>query len=569
MRKVRLKVGRRSGIGQKSTMPALATACLLGLLGGCATMPVAGPVRDGERGGAAEAPVLQALAAPPLPGASPEEVVQGFLQAVLAGGSDRYAVARTYLTAQAAAEWNPSDEVSLYKRGEAPTLTAIEDQDAFTLTYTQVSVVDQDGHYAATEPTERTEIFTLTPAAGGWRIAEAPTGVVVPQDVFYNDYVPALVYFPAAEGQVMVPDVRFFLRLWAATATTQAFLAGPPEYLAGAVSQPAPPGAKLANDVVRVQGGTATVNLGVEVRRASETERALLTACLLASLMSLPDVTGVEFEIQGAALSASPAELAKAPAAQEGVYYLGNGGLWRHTGRSELLAGYESAVNWSSLTVDHSGFRAAGLEEDQLWYIAGTGQEAVIWETPRKPSAAPVFDASGRLWLGAGAAVLSFGRDGGAATVEAAWLKGRRVVGIAPARDGARLAVLTVPTAGGPARLDVTGIERADGLPSRLNGPLTVASFEDLPEGLAWYDQLTVAVLAPTETGPAAVHLAGVGASTQALSASLDPATSLAAGRGSEALYLTGEAGGLFEYNPRTLVWNSVATGARAVTYRA
>jgi len=543
-------------------------AGLITLLTACAALPTEGPVGDGERGPAAEAPVLQALAAPPRPDASAEEIVQGFLQAMLAGGSDGFVVARSYLTEAAAAEWDPSAEVSLYRRGDVPTLNPIEGVDAYAFTYTQISVVDADGRFAATEPIERSPVFGLEQVAAGWRIKEVPDGVVVPQDVFYNDYVPALVYFPAADGQIMVPDVRHFLRRSAATATAQALLVGPPEYLVGAVSQPAPPGAKLATDVVRLQGGTATVNLGPEVRRASETERASLTACLIASLTSLPGVVGVEFEIQGAPLPATPANLRKEPVAPEGVYFLGNGGLWRYDGRPVLLTGYEDTVNWASLTVDQSGFRVAGLEDGQLWHIAGAGQAAEAWETPRPPSTKAAFDASGRLWVGAGTTVLSFGRNGGATEVEAEWLKGRRVVGLAPARDGARLAVLSEATGGGAVRLDVAGIERADGVPSRLNGPLEVARFEVVPEDFAWYDQTTVAVLAATETGPVTVHLAGLGSTTQPLTPPLDPATSLAAGRGSEALFITGEAGGLFEYNPRALRWASVATGARAATYR-
>ena len=559
---------RHPGIGRHRPLTALALASLITTVTACAALPTAGPVGDGERGPAAEAPVLQALAAPPRPGASAEEIVQGFLQAMLAGGSDGFAVARSYLTEAAAAEWDPSAEVSLYRRGDVPTLSPVEDADAYSFTYTQISLVDAEGRFAATEPTERSQVFFLEQVAAGWRISEVPNGVVVPQDVFYNDYVPALVYFPAADGQIMVPDVRYFLRRSATTATAQALLAGPPEYLMGAVSQPVPPGAKLATDVVRLQEGIATVNLGPEVRQASETERASLAACLIASLTSLPSVVDVEFEMQGAPLPVTPANLRKEPVAPEGLYYLGNGGLWRYDGRSELLTGYEDTVNWGSLTVDQAGSRVAGLEEDQLWHIAGADQGAEAWETPRPPSASPAFDASGRLWVGAGSEVLSFGRNGGASQVEAEWLGGRRVVGLAPARDGARLAVLSEAAAGGSVRLDVAGIERADGVPSRLNGPLEVARFDVTPEDFAWYDQTTVAVLAATETGPVTVHLAGLGSTTQPLTPPLDPATSLAAGRGSEALFITGEAGGLFEYNPRALRWTSVATGARAVTYR-
>ncbi|MCL1898352.1 MAG: LpqB family beta-propeller domain-containing protein [Micrococcales bacterium] len=554
----------RVGIGRIATILVAALA-----LGACAELPVTGPVREGVKGGTAVEPVLQALAARPLPGASPEQIVQGFLQAVMAGGSDGYEVARSYLAEPAATIWDPSAEVALYRRGEDPILVSNVTGTSLTLSFTQISRLDQDGRFSLIDSTEQHQRFGLVSVENQWRISQVPPGVVLPQDVFANDFVNALVYFPAAEGRMMVPDVHYFLRRSAATATTQAFLDGPPAYLEGVVNLPLPPGVRLTTEVVRVQEGLARVNLGSELHRATENELSMLVACLNASLLSLPEVTGVTLEVDGQPLDqVASLPLETEPLAGEGVYYLGYGGLWRLNPRPERLAGYEKSLDWETLTVDPNGLRIAGRQDGKVMVI-GASKEAEEWPTRNQATAGPIYDSAGRLWVGAGQSVYWFSYDGQPTQVWTSWMSGRRVVGLAPARDGARLAVLSESLFDGTTRLDLVGIERANGAPFRLGEPLTITSLPGKPASIAWYDQVTLAVLAPTELGPATVQLIGVGSASQVLGAPSDPSTSLAAGRASDGLYVTGEAGGLFEYDPQALVWTSVATGARAVTYRA
>ncbi|MDR1185906.1 MAG: hypothetical protein LBK95_00365, partial [Bifidobacteriaceae bacterium] len=86
-----------------------AVGALAGFLGGCATLPQSGPVKEGRPGEGRGDLVVQGFAAPPVRDANLDQIVQGFLQAMLSGNSDDFKVARSFLTTDAAAVWNPLD----------------------------------------------------------------------------------------------------------------------------------------------------------------------------------------------------------------------------------------------------------------------------------------------------------------------------------------------------------------------------------------------------------------------------------------------------------------------------
>jgi hypothetical protein len=550
---------------------ALAAAVAVGLVAGCTALPTSGPVRPGRDGAPVEAPVLQAIAAPPVKGVGPEEIAQGFLQAALAGSSDGYQVARQYLTPAAAETWEPSSRVALYRASDGLSLQPVNGQEGrLALQYSLVAEVGGQGQYRDLGAGKATTVnLDLEQVAGEWRLATPPDGVVVPQTVFTSDWVQASVYWPTLEGRMLVPDVRYFPRRTAPTAAVAAFMAGPPDYLAGAVVSPVPPGTALATDAVRLAGGRATVNLDTQIRGASETERAVLQACLTASLTGLPGVTTVELQAESVPLEvpARPEELQTNPAVPEGVYYLGEGGLWRFaTPEPNLVAGFAGAVAWTTLTLDHEAKRAAGMADGELAYIAGVGEEAQILGAATAP---PQFDTVGRLWSANADQLTTYGSEGEAAPVAAEWLDQRTVVALAPSRDGARLAVVSRLGATGRLRLDVAGVVRDSGVPTTVGAALTVADFAGGTGLVAWVDQTTLAVVAPTaETGDPMPHLVTVGGPMRLLNAPLDRPNSLTAGRGSDNIYVTGEVGGLFRFNPAGTVWSPMTVGAKAVTVR-
>ncbi|MDR2374204.1 MAG: LpqB family beta-propeller domain-containing protein [Bifidobacteriaceae bacterium] len=555
---------------------AMASLCALGALGGiggCAELPRSGPVQQGSRAEGREEPYVQAVAAPPAPDANLDQIVQGFLQAMLAGNSDDFKVARSYLTEEAAAVWNPLAQVTIYQSGEAPGVAEAGTQlGRVALTVTQVAVVDGSGRYAALEPTPWTQTLALSQdPESQWRISELADGIVIPEDVFRGDYVATKVYFPSADGQFLVPDQRLFARANAATAAVKEFLAGAPPYLTGAVGAVVPSGTRLLSDTVKVTDSVAVVNLSAAISRASETARATVLACLRASLTALPNVNDVVLQSESVPLEVRQApSLEVDPKAGADLFYLGDAGVWRITDDlPAVIADTEAAVAWESLTVDHSGARMAGLEAGQIKLLDPAKselRELALPDAAGPVTVPPAFDRLGWVWAALDGAVAAFSAEGEPVKLGATWLDGRRVVALAPARDGARLALAVEAETG--VELLVSGIVRGEGaVPWRLTGPLAAGSVATAVSGLAWADDVSLAFLAAPggAEGPAPAVFT-VGGDLTFLKSPTDPPTALTAGRGRTEIYVAGRSGGLFSYLPQGRIWAPLASGARCVT---
>jgi hypothetical protein len=544
------------------------------LLAGCAGLPTAGSVQAGREGAGGEELYVRAFAAGPAPGASLDQIVEGFLQAMLAGATDDFKVARSYLADGIAGVWDPSASVTVYQSGEAPVLAEAGTQlGRMTMAVTQVGQVDRSGRYSALDPQRWTEAVGLTQNDDSeWRIAEVPDGTVIPEDVFRTDYLATPLYFPSADGQYLVPDRRVFPRQSAATEAVRQFLDGPPPYLASAVGAVVPPGAHLVADAVKVTNGVAAVNLSGAMSRASETARATVLACLNETLLALPDVLSVELQIEGVPIEVEQrAGLAVDPASGGGPLYLADGGIWLQdaSGGPTALAGTEPADVWQTLTADHTMKRFAGLNGGEVTVIAKAGAEPVAWDLPegRKPTAPPAFDRLGSLWAASGDQVVAFDSDGAPTVLGATWLEGSKVTALAASRDGSRLALAMETPGVAGVRIAVSGIARGQaGVPWRLTGPLELGSVEGPVSSLSWADSLTVAMLARSAAGAEpAPALFTVGGDRTFLKPPVDPPVSLASGRGADEVYAAGKAGGLFAYSARGRVWTSLAGGAKAV----
>jgi hypothetical protein len=543
-------------------------------LGGCAALPQSGPVEEGLKGAGLEVPFVQGAAAPPALDASGDQIVQGFLLAMLAGNTDDFEVARSYLTDEAAAAWNPLASVTIYQSGEAPSVTeSAAGPERMVATYNQVGLVDEAGRYTPQEPSPGSATLELAQDdESQWRIAGLPDGIVIPRDVFQGDYVATKVYFPSADGQFLVPDQRLFARARAATDAVRQFLAGPPPYLARAVGAVVPPGTRLMTDTVMISGGVATVNLSNAISRASETARATVLASLKASLTALPTVDSIELQVESLPLAVNASTALEInPWAVDGPAYLGDGGVWRwREGGAQLIDGTAPAANWASLTVDRSLGRMAGLEDGTVAVINEVGEPAVTWALPDGlgvPSAAPVFDRLGWLWVAAGSAVVAFSAEGEALSIGQSWLEGRRVVALAPSRDGARVALVVESPASDEVELLVSGIVRGDrAVPAELTEPLPVRRLAGPVDSLSWADDVSLAFLAaPAGSTEVTAVVMTVGGEAVFFKPPTDAPSSLAAGLGTTQLYVSGRSGGLFSYSAQGRVWSPLAAGASAV----
>ncbi len=212
-------------------LSGLVLVLTLSLLGGCATVPTSGPVREHTpqqqqmNSGVEVAPV------PPPRDASPMLIVEGFLHAMATYQVD-YQVARAYLTESAKGAWHPESGAQIYADGYPPT----ETQDTVVLVAPITGALDAAGTYRSADRQLRHDFALVQDPDGQWRISNPPAGLLLSRYLFVSGYVSVALHFYDTTGSVLVPDPRFFPGgQHALTAAIQAQLAGPSAWLRPAV----------------------------------------------------------------------------------------------------------------------------------------------------------------------------------------------------------------------------------------------------------------------------------------------------------------------------------------------
>ncbi|EYR62691.1 lipoprotein [Actinotalea ferrariae CF5-4] len=540
-------------------------------LAGCATIPTSGPIGTGEvvvRQPGAPVP----LAIAPEQDAPPEQIVGGFLRAVDAGIFDEFATARQFLTFEASSDWDPRARTVVYEGG-GPDIVRQEDGTVL-LTVPVAATIDAGGRLAETPPETREEVaFELAQnPEGQWRISALEDGVLLSSPTFEQFFRRTPVYFATADLQYLVPDVRWFASRNQATAAVEALLAGPSPWLRDAVRTGVPDGARLSTTAVTVDRGIAQVDLSVETRLASASERALLQAQLDATLMRQQGVLVNEVQMLIAGAPVDPPTvptLAVDPAPAEGPYVLVDGVLGLlERGEVTPLAGIgplPPEADNPALQPD-GGVVAVRLGTSRVAVVPadGTGVVPVLTGTGLVP---PSVDRFGWVWSAeraSGGLLVAARADGTAVQVELPWLMGRTVVALAVSADGARVAVTSTGPEG-PA-VDVAEVARLeDGTPRQSGEPLRLAPALVDVGTVTWVDEVTLGVLGRTESQAAATaHLVEVGGLTSALPL-VDGAVGLAAGRGERGLYVLSADGVLSVRQGQS--WAVVAEGVQGVAF--
>lgn len=544
---------------------------LAAVLAGCAAIPTSGPIGTGEvvvRQPGAPVP----LAIAPEQDAPPEQIIGGFLRAVDAGIFDEFATARQFLTFEASSGWDPRARAVVYQGG-GPEIVRQEDGTVL-VTVPVAATIDAGGRLTETPPATREEVaFELTQdGEGQWRISALEDGALLSTPTFEQFYRRTPVYFATTDLEYLVPDVRWFPTRNQATAAVEALLAGPSPWLRDAVLTGVPDGARLSTTAVTVELGVALVDLSVEARLASASQRALLQAQLDATLMRQQGVLVNDVQMLIAGVPIDPPtvpDLAVNPAPGVGPYVLADGVLGLlERGTVVPVAGLgplPSGVSAPALQPD-GGLVAVRLGASVVAVVPtdGTAPVPVLEGTAL---VAPSVDRFGWVWSAerASAGLLRAARaDGTSATVELPWLAGRTVVALAVSTDGARVAVTSTGPEG--AAVDVAEVARLeDGTPRQSAEPLSLAPTLVDVGPVAWVDEVTVAVLGRTANQAAAtVHLVEVGGRTSALPL-VDDAVGLTAGRGERGIYVLTADGVLHVRQAQS--WAVVAEGVAGVAF--
>jgi hypothetical protein len=286
-----------------------------GSVAGCVGMPSGGPAAEFTPSAQSTQPdsnVSVPYASGPQPGASPRQIVEGFL--VASGSDPAYsAVAGEYLLGSAARTWNPSsvEVFSTLNPGNAVPMTdGPHRTPRASVSVTGLVQASFSGSHLyisaqAPRPASVPYQFDLVKVDGQWRIANPPPYRMLYETDFPYYYKAQDLYFVDPSDQALVPDPVFVplggTQSQLVTDLVEALADKPATpWLTGAADSEFP-----ARTTVQatVDGTTATVDLGGAAVGASRPTLELISAQLVWTLTGSPaspsSIQSVVLEIDG------------------------------------------------------------------------------------------------------------------------------------------------------------------------------------------------------------------------------------------------------------------------------
>ena len=547
--------------------PLLAFGLILALTG-CASLPMAGPVRIGpDLVAAGDGDSFYYSPSAPVDGASQAEIISGFLAAGT-GPQNDYAIAREFLSSNIRSIWNPNQEVLIQR--SSPKIN-VSDKNTATVQIDVSARVDADGKYEATAfGTDRVLEFELVQEDSQWRLSKVPDATVLIRPVFDVVFSGYALYFADRQMRYLVPELRWFPTT-AATGTrlANALLRGASDWLKPAVYSGIPSGTKLSIDAVTVEDGTARVDLSARALVASRTDRSLIKAQLSATLSQLPNVSEVAISIERSAQDITDTEANLRVLEPRNLAVLGQEGLEVIAAQEQAF--FQSGKDFFELTqvTKIAISRAAG----SIAALTGSGVirteanqpgEQVELVDGRANIAAIDFDPQQYLWSlsrATGGQVIATYTDSSRSIVRAPWLEGESVLDFDLSPEGTRAAFL-VQSAQGTRVLVSAVVRDQSGVPVELSKPLEISREVSSPVSITWLDQISVAIVSAAGDSPSAL-VATVGGTSRSIS--LLPGTKqiLAVGTNAQPHLLT-EEGRLFSL--RGSSWAPLRDGVRALT---
>ncbi|MDT0445459.1 LpqB family beta-propeller domain-containing protein [Streptomyces johnsoniae] len=559
--RARWRTSRRAPGWARRRRAAVGLLAAVLLLTGCASMPGSGPVQEvqvtpRQEG---ESQVL-VYGVPPEEGMLPQQIVQGFLEAVTSDDVN-FDTARQYLTPERAGEWDPFARTTVLAEGPLPSSPG-RDPARVELTGDRLATVDETHVYSPEEGTYRAT-FGLRRVDGEWRIDALPDGLVMGEPDFRRIYRSVDTFHYAnlgserqrvAEGgDVLVPDpVYVRRRIDPVGDTVRALLDGPGAWYGPVVESGFPEGTSLADEPPSIDdSGALSVRLdGVPATWPRERCERMAVQLLhtVQEVASLELTEARVLSAGGSRLCAVSRSEVPEPGSLDGdvarAYFLDeenrlvsvveDGTAVRPV--SGALGSVEAELR--SAAVSRDGDTAAGVsldgarlhvaslarggaESELVLESASTGEDAGL--------SAPSWDGLGDLWVAdrgpSGSQLLRLdGGSGEARTVPVTGLgPDERIESLRVASDGVRIALL-ISDGDGLATLQIGRIERAGGEgagesegPVVVNALRTVApELEDVTAASWAGDSRLVVVGRPSDGVPQLQYVLTDGSSSNA-----------------------------------------------------
>lgn len=242
---------------------------------------------------------IQVLPPGPKAGATPEDIVQGFLGAE-ANADRQHGIARQFLTAREATAWRDEDEVQVYDPDRVKLVSAGTGAAGASVDVTCFvsGKVRAGGSYSAQAASQVRERYQLQRVNGQWRLDDVPDGLRLTSADRDRSYKASSVYFVATPVRDtpahLVPD-QVFLPVGNDLAGTLVgrLLEGPSTALRGSVSTAFPNGTRLQS-VSTSGAGVVSVDLDASLNGQPAALLQAMSAQLVWTLRGLgPAFTGL------------------------------------------------------------------------------------------------------------------------------------------------------------------------------------------------------------------------------------------------------------------------------------
>ncbi|WP_188271154.1 MULTISPECIES: LpqB family beta-propeller domain-containing protein [unclassified Streptomyces] len=473
-------------------------------------MPDSGEVQPVKGSGQGDSQV-RVYAVAPRENADPDEIVDGFLEA-MTSDDPGFSTARKYLTKKAAASWKPEQSITVLTT--APNRDQVDrnaDPDdrgkAYPLSGRKIATVDARHAYQPNSPVDYQQAIHVVqqPVANGkgreWRIDSLPPGLVLGEADFLRNYRSVNKYYFASREDWVVADPVYIrqrqdpvTRMDPVTQTVKALLEGPTNWLKPAVDSSFPSGTELGKGVTTLttdEQSTLKVPLNDKADGVGGVVCRRMATQLLFTLGDLTSVRVEQVELLGSA-GQSLCRLGKGQAAEfaavrpadrdERPYFVDEHGKLMMLIFGEKVADTaaevsgplgEDTANLQSIAVDRGETRAAGVGRNgrDLYVSSITNDEEMPPPTlsskgvkPEERLSAPSWDGRGDLWiadrdLAAPRLWMVPGGTGTPLKVNAPWLaRDVRIDALKVSADGVRIALAV--TQNGHTTLQIGRVQR-------------------------------------------------------------------------------------------------------------
>lgn len=517
MKKAKNKLPKTSKIAKALKM--LAILGMAGSLIACQAIPTEGGVHEGLDDFVQAEQQVVYRPDMPVPDASQEDIVRGFLQAA-SSSADDYQIARQFLTAPYQNVWRPYTSV-LIDEGSRKFTQSTPTQTKFTLNV--LATVDETGAMNQMEPGKQTEVhFELRRENGQWRISAAPNGVILDRTTFRDVWSQQQLYFWGVD-ETLVPDPRWFLnRGVVTTQIVEELIAGPQVSLAGSLLNAFPNGTSLTSDIVLVEAGVAQIDVTSELLNASARELEAVAMQMATTLNSVPGVSAYSVSVNKAEVlsgvvspdpgnrPSNPTDATQWPAiVQDGEFgFLAPTGFITDTDLNTNLAEIVS----KKIVVGSGSREVIAQSKEGIFFV---DSESVLSIDARADLLEPSLDRFGYVWSATKAQpnLITITLPGESQVeLEIPWLEGVKVEAFKVSPDATKIAFLIADN--DSTSVIVTGIVRTEnGTPNYVveAGDKRVMWVKGDPIDMDWIDTQRIAVLEHGLQGSYRLALGGLG----------------------------------------------------------